>query len=211
MHHQKECRLANLEDEIREAFEAVVNNDQGTYEQWLCIAQSLLRSYELTDEYKAEDVLAELYLKLATGKRTWNREKFPELEKYFFVLIISHIKNLANEKKRKRRKEVKIEHLNTDELKFLCAGDRRITYEEIKELVDLYAPKFQGDAQLEKILWKIMNEDTNKEIAGDLNIEVRSVVNAKRRIQRIFDPLLKTHHKRRDHNGDRQERCSADS
>lgn len=62
--------MANLADEIREAFEALLDNDQGTYEQWLCTAQSLLRGYELTDLYKAEDIIDDLYLKLATGERT---------------------------------------------------------------------------------------------------------------------------------------------
>jgi len=186
--------LANLDDEIRAAFEAVLDNDQGTYEQWLCTAQSLLRGYELTDLYKAEDIIDDLYLKLATGERIWDRGKFPELEKYFFVLIISHIRNLA---------KVKKEHLNIDELKFCLESNKQTSFEETKELVELYAPKFQGDAQLAKILWKIINEDKNKEIASDLNIKVSAVVNTKRRIQWIFDPLLKTHHKRRDHNGDR--------
>jgi len=186
--------LANLTDEIRGAFEAVLDNDQGTYEQWLCTAQSLLRGYELTDLCKAEDIIGDLYLKLATGERKWDRGKFPELEKYFFVLIISHIRNLA---------KVKKEHLNIDEFEFCLESDKQASYEEIKELVELYAPKFQGDAQLAEVMWKIINEDTNKEIAGDLNIKVSAVVNAKRRIQRIFDPLLKTYHRRRDHNGDR--------
>ena len=154
----------------------------------------MLRGYELTDLYKAEDIIGDLYLKLATGERTWDRGKFPELEKYFFVLIISHIRNLA---------KVKKEHLNIDELKFCLESNKQTSFEEIKELVELYEPKFKGDAQLAKILWKIINEDKNKEIASDLNIKVSAVVNTKRRIQRIFDPLLKTHHKRRDHNGDR--------
>lgn len=98
---------------------------------------------------------------------------------------------------------MKKEHLNIDELDFCLESDKQASYKETKELVDLFAPKFQSDVQLENILWEIINEDKNKEIAIDLNIKVSAVINEKRRIQRIFDPLLKTHHKRRDHIGDR--------
>jgi hypothetical protein len=126
---------------------------------------------------------------LATGKRTWDREKFPELEKYFFVLVISHIRNLAKGKN---------DHLNIDEVDFCLESDKQASHEETKELVEFYAPNYQNDMQLAAVLWKIIDEDTNSEIAADLHIGVRSVVNAKRRIQRMFGPLLKTYHRRMD-------------
>ncbi|HVN49375.1 MAG TPA: hypothetical protein VMU30_11220 [Bacteroidota bacterium] len=70
-----------------EHIDTVLLHDIGIYQEWIAFAQTKLRhcaAKKLRRLYTGEDIVHELFVKLSTGERRWDQEKYPDLHNYFF-------------------------------------------------------------------------------------------------------------------------------
>lgn len=169
---------------------------------------------------EAYDIITTLFEKLCTGERTWDKEKYPSFESYFFMLIKSHIFNLTLHEFRMvpftedycyGSGESPKPHANKGSVNLYDSGDDVLHQRKesrmsgfrgkqpgwdgypqellLQEFETLCLKVLKDDVDAGIIFLDLLVEDTNKEIAEDLGIDVSMVENAKKRIQRKLLPV----------------------
>ena len=167
-------------DEIKLGFEKVMQCQDGTFQKWLASAHFQLHKYNLLRYESAQDVVHTLYVKLMDGQRKWNMEKEPDFAVYFFKLIYSHIRNLAITKK---------ERVEYDEDKEAHAWNDLSSHGLRHEFMELCLQRLTQDESLVQIFYAFSDGLSNWKVAQDLNISIRDVQNAKKRIIRRLKPV----------------------
>ncbi|MDD8017241.1 MAG: sigma-70 family RNA polymerase sigma factor [Bacteroidota bacterium] len=201
--------------EIYELFENIVNDHQGLYHRLLAAAHCRLRhSFTGRREcvIEAEDVINTIFEKLYSGERTWDKEKYPCFESYFFMLIRSLVYNVAlheyrlvpftenyvSGKSETRTLPAAMNALDNSDDDFPTYNKplrESVQWDDcppelaMQELETLCLKKLEHDADAGIIFLGMLDKKTNKEIAEDLGIGVSAVENAKKRIQRKLRPV----------------------
>lgn len=140
----------------------------------------------------ANDVVSEVFTKVLTGKRKWDKNKFPQIDNFLRMAILSYIRNEA------KRKDVvsKSETLNNEEYDW--EGDpsyyRKCIEEDLRNklfpaesklLIEKFIKEFNKDELAVKILCLVLKGiDSQIEIAKRLNVDIKEVYKAYKRIRR---------------------------
>ena len=168
------------QDEIKRVFETLMVQNDGVYEKWLASAHVRLQNYHLHSCESAEDVVHTLYVKLMNGRRKWDKDKYPDFIIFFFMLIKSHIRNLAETEK---------EEVELDDPVEKFFGNNRSLLEQACEFKELCLKKLGDDERLRKVFCAFADGLANREVAKDLNLNIRIVQNTKKRIIRKLQPV----------------------
>jgi RNA polymerase sigma factor (sigma-70 family) len=188
--------------EIIKVFESAINNNDGTYEKWLAVADIWLNNFltgKLKNKYQAKDIVHDLFIKLCDGKRKWDKDKYPDFVIYFFMLIKSQVWNLAKYEEKlvnateNYYEEDNEENGNTgliiDNVNFLGL-DEILSGADERELYKLCLEKLNDDEDGCIIFMEAAEGKPNQEIAKELGVEIRFVENAKKRVKRKLLPLF---------------------
>jgi len=167
-------------DEIKIGFENILQIHNRTFEKWLASAQFQLYKYSLLRYHNARDVVHSLYVKFMDGERTWDKEKCPDFEQFFFKAIHSHVKNLAITQKMQ---------VPLDDDRFMSAWNDRDTTEHMEEFMELCRNTLKADESLLQIFDAFSDGFANRDTARVLNLDIRDVLNAKKRIIRKLQPI----------------------
>ena len=154
-----------------------------------------IRLYFYCDNIKsatANDVVSEVITKVLAGKRKWDKNKFPQIDNFLRMAILSYIRNEA------KRKDIvsKSETINNDEYDW--EGDpgyyRKCIEEDFRNklfaaesnlLIENFIGNFNKDELAVKILrLALAGIDQQTEIAKHLNIDIKEVYKAFKRIRR---------------------------
>ena len=157
-----------------------MERDDGVYEKWLFSAHKQLQNYHLHSCENAEDVVHTLYVKLMDGRRKWDKDKYPDFIIFFFMLIKSHIRNLAETEKEEVELDDPVEKL---------FRNYRSSLGQPSEFKELCLKKLGDDENLRKIFYAFADGLANREVAKDLNLNIRIVQNTKKRIIRKLQPV----------------------
>lgn len=150
--------------------------------------------------HTAEDVVASLIEKLLTERRKWERDKHPDFKNYFFMLITSHVRNLA----KKEKKYYELNEFDEDDEPIeaeIQDDDCTEIGEQIEseELIEKCEKALEGNDEELLVFWNILKDyKGNKEVAEDLGIGVDDVVNVKKRIKRKITPIIQNHFMRKE-------------
>lgn len=180
--------MGNDPNEIKALFETIVLDDDGTFKKWLAYTYKLLAGYGLLHLYSPQEIVNTVYLKIVENARIWDRTKFPDIRRFFFVVIKSHIGNLA---KKEREKVEFDEEFHKPAIETDCdyEGTRNFN-----EFLTIALEKLDHDKQEDKIFLCFLDNMQNLEIAEHLTISVHDVENAKKRIQRKLIPLYEKYY-----------------
>lgn len=184
----------NKRDIIIEKFAKVfANNDKCLY-GWLRLADNLLRSNfkgTRARHYKAEDVVREIMVRVMEGKRKWDIDRVPDINTFMIMQIKSFIYDLSSTEKTYLMLDNYFfnedeEGVETYDLRSCLKAPDDIEYEyevkeKLKSCIDLFEEN--GDAECLKVMDLLMYEFKNREIAEELNIDIRKVENIKKRIR----------------------------
>jgi RNA polymerase sigma factor (sigma-70 family) len=183
-------------------FENILKNDKGIYERWLAYADLLLKTFltgKLRNKYEAKDIIHTLFEKLCSGKRKWDKEKYPNFITFFFMLIKSHIHNLAKfegkffeveeyneegEENENKNTSTTMENINSTSLSSI------LSEANAKELIELSLEKLNGNDDDGIIFLSAKDGSPNRDIAEYLGIDISLVENARKRIKRKLLPLF---------------------
>jgi DNA-directed RNA polymerase specialized sigma24 family protein len=166
---------------IKKSFQSILDSSDGTYERWLKYADIMIALYRLQEYLSPGDVINSIFLKLYDGERNWNREKYPDLRVYVFMIIKSFVSNFYE----KQKKNMCITPLLEGIGSFATLSDAAA--EELKEQC-LFVLK--DDSEGKEVFLKLIEFHKNQEAAKNLGIEVELVEYAKRRIQRKLKPVF---------------------
>jgi RNA polymerase sigma factor (sigma-70 family) len=144
---------------------------------------------------EAGDIVHSVIMKLLTGKRKWDFEKYPDFNVYMYMLIKSEICNVTCYE----RKFVDIkDYGECDENIFEEFIDRNknLTLDEIlsdkdaEELKERCLKMLSGDEDAAIVFLECIEGGNNKEIANRLGVKILFVENAKKRIRRKLNNLF---------------------
>jgi DNA-directed RNA polymerase specialized sigma24 family protein len=200
-----ECQQKSITD-AREAsralFKVLATEPHFRY-RLVCYARKNIRLYfpsDCANGHTPQDVVHIVIEKILTGIRKWNKKSIPDIKDLVFLSIKSFIRN---EKQRKKKAVL----VNINKLKFelnktsfthylnecsrqdfndkIFTADFEKIISDLKELLvnDVYA-----SFVLDELLGGV---ESNIEIAEKLNISVRDVENAKKRIRNKANKLIK--------------------
>lgn len=132
-----------------------------------------------------------------TGKRKWNRDKYPDIFIHLKGVVSSLISNSVTSKENKTSASI---DLYDQDQEFILPIVSSFPDPESKLLADDLAERLKKQiceaedetGMLELVFLAILEKQlTPQEISEDLEIDITAVYNAKRRIKRIFERLLK--------------------
>jgi hypothetical protein len=133
-----------------------------------------------------------------TGKRTWNKEKYPTILEFLKSVISSLISNEITGKEHKTSTHIDI-YDRKEEFKlpivsgFPSAEDKLVANDLEQKLRQAICNAEDETGMLELVYLSIMEKQlTPQEISKSLDIDIKVVYNAKKRIKRIFTKLLKS-------------------
>jgi RNA polymerase sigma factor (sigma-70 family) len=179
-------RMEATRDEIKSCFKEILQRDDGTFEKWLASANFRLHKYCLLRYESAHDVVHTLFVKLMDGRRKWDKEKDPDFAYFIFRLIHSHILNLAITRK---------EEVEFDEDRETQAWDDLNTHGPLHEFMEICLQRVSRDESLVPIFYAFSDGLSNREVARELNMRIRDVQNAKKRIIRRLQPVYERYYK----------------
>ena len=194
--------LAGKEEVIAE-IEACFKRETNLTQRLSYTALGFIRHYFFRDtigDYTSDDVVNNVLEKIISGKRRWDKERFPDVLDFIRISMLSYVRN---ERKRKAKFE----------LVDLCNGDGEL--EEWKHK-DYLAVCFDNDLNEDLLdhvkFWKLseqlfftLSEDvyatfvlekrlegfrSNIAIANNLGIEVKEVENALKRVKRKYNEIF---------------------
>ena len=160
--------------------------------RWFVIANRYLKSYG-NDKYerhwKAEDIVMELIGKILEGKRAWNIEQCPDLDKFVYM----NIRSIVNAKLRNRKsvlpRKIKVRARYGDKETDLIEANHKTEKDYILHEIES-AEKLEGcyklllddeDCALVFLEWK--EGKTSREIAKSLGITIENVECIKKRLR----------------------------
>ncbi len=160
----------------------------------------------------AEDVVSELITDaLCGGPRKWNIDKMPEIDGWIITQLRSVMSNLMRKEIRPLSSDFEADRNETithQGREFIRPGvslekeieekgfdppavyDHKAEYERT-ELVDALKKRIEGNMIDYSVLNGVLDRKSNLEIASDLKLQTKEVVNAKKRIKREIDRLLR--------------------
>jgi hypothetical protein len=149
----------------------------GTFQDYHRFIGSLLFKYCLTNEFTVNDVFNEMYRKCIDGERNWDRTKDITFKKFLIGAINSYLSDVLT--KRVRHREIERDNASL----IFGKGYTEIgEYSEIyQSCIEEFAKIFNGKEIIECLYMKNM---TNQHTATHLGIEIKEVVNMKRRVDR---------------------------
>ena len=180
--------MGNDPNEIKALFETIVLDDDGTFKKWLAYTCKLLTGYGLLHLYSPQEIVNTVYLKIVENARNWDQMKFPDMRRFFFVVIKSHIGNLA----KKEREQVEFDEEFQKPAIDIDYDDEGI--QNFNEFLTFALEKLEHEKQEDKIFLCLLDSMQNLEIAEHLTISVCDVENAKKRIQRKLKPMFEQYY-----------------
>ena len=186
-------------EKILETIKEIMNKDDGTYEKWLSSAQrqlNIMLTGKLKNKYEAKDVVHCLIDKLYTGKRKWDCEKYPDFKIYFFMLIRSHISNLADfEEKYVDVNDYRELDEECDNIPFFETNHFKplrdiLSEKDAKELEKLSLDALGNDEDASIVFCYLIDGLQNSKIAEELGVDKKFVESAKKRIKRKLLPIF---------------------
>lgn len=165
-------------------------NEPERVKKWLELAQKFINIYYkgANKTITAEDIISDIIVKVADEDRKWNGFTYEKADAYMYNTIQSHARNLA--KKETREVVVEDSHgVNEEEETDFITDNDILTLEEIlisedrRELLKIIYTEIEKDTDMGLVFLCMKQQMENREIAADLNIEVKEVVNIKRKIQ----------------------------
>lgn len=167
-------------------------------------ALKYIRNYFFRDtigDLTSEDVVHIVLEKIITGKRRWNREKFPDILDFIRLTILSFV---LNERKRKVEFESVDLYNENGELEEWRHEDY-LTACLNKDFTEGDPDQCKCDRLLNLLLQRLVKDEdaiavldkrlaglrSNIEIAKELSFSVRKVENAMKRIKRRFEEKVK--------------------
>jgi DNA-directed RNA polymerase specialized sigma24 family protein len=174
-------------DEIKSGFENFLQPHNRTFEKWLASADYQLYKYRLRQYETPHDIVNALYVKFMDGQRKWDKAKCPDFIQFVFKAIQSHVKNLA------RTQKVYIE---IDDQCAITVWNERNNPLHREEFIELCMTKLKDDEKLLRIFNSFSDGLANRDVAKDLNMNIREVRNAKKRIIRKLQPVYEEYFKK---------------
>ncbi|MEW6654572.1 MAG: hypothetical protein AB1394_14060 [Bacteroidota bacterium] len=140
----------------------------------------------------ANDVVNEVITKVITGKRKWDKKKFPKIDYFLRIAILSYIRNEA------KRKDITSRSQTINDDKYDWEADPYYTRKCIEEdyknklfanetnlLIDRFIKEFEKDNLVVKILkLYLTGVESQIEIAQKLNVDIKEIYKALKRIRR---------------------------
>ena len=167
--------------EIREAITELLLRDRRTFNQLLHAAQNNLGKYELHHLYSPQDIFNMVVLKLLTGERVWDKVKYPDINKYLFVVIVSQVRNISKTEKPTIR-------LKYDDSS--SGDDPGMFGIDDKEFIENCLSKLRHEKELQAIFLEFTKGAKNRDVVKSLTLDIRTVESAKKRIRRKLQPLF---------------------
>jgi len=181
-----------------------LHNIDGVLEIWIKFTLKQMSVYLPTDimrKHDPKDIVSGTFEKLITGKRNWDKEKYPDFYKFMFLVITSEIRNIA---KRYEPEDnfyfEKLELLESaaesedgdsfDNESELDKPDYTAESDDKFLLVDQCFDALEGDAEAQEVLKLRYEERKNREIAELTGLTTDKVEAALKRIHRRVDPLI---------------------
>jgi RNA polymerase sigma factor (sigma-70 family) len=177
---------------IFEEFINAIDGKEGYFEKWMVYADILLtQNYKGVEinNYDAYDIVSEVMLKFAEGKRKWDTDKFEEINCIIYKNIKSFIDNLSKKEIRSVSTEKLMQNYDNDEntvLDIMSSEQAETIEEEIetKDILEKCLDDLADDTVSGIALLEFSKGKTNKEVAEYLGLDVKSVENCKKRIKR---------------------------
>lgn len=189
-------------EEILAELERIHKESPGSYKKWLSFTvwqMKICFNRTKLQRFSAEDLIEDVIEKLIDGKRKWDKDKYPDLNKFMYRLICSHVKNLA------KKKERHVYDYNFGEHD--CPNDevgkntsRAKTSEQIFDYVEEDQGKFhltdacfdalEKDRECQKVFHLLIDGKKNRQIADELKMKTSDIVNIKKRIFRKVKPVI---------------------
>ena len=174
-------------EEIEKAYK-----NKSRIKNWLVVADKYLKSYgndKFERHWKAEDIVMELIRKMLEGKRVWNTEQCPDLNKFMYMNIRSIVDSKLKNRKRVLPGKVKVRTRYGDKETDLVETNHKTEKDYILQEIE-FTEKLEScyeqllndeDCALVFLEWK--EDKTSREIAESLGISVGDVERIKKRIR----------------------------
>jgi RNA polymerase sigma factor (sigma-70 family) len=177
-------------------FQNAFNDPSKPYEAWLEHADRLIKiklNGRASQPYKAEDIINEIIEKVIDGKRSWDMDRVPDINKFMFMQILSVVDN----KYKKEKNLISSEVYNSEDESFYYRDD----YTSILNLDEIYKRQdimeafsrcyneLETDTEMGLVFlaWKEGKE--SKEIAEEFGLTVKQVEAIKQKIRRKLKKL----------------------
>jgi DNA-directed RNA polymerase specialized sigma24 family protein len=185
-------------DIILKEFTEIFQQKKSLFDSWCRYAQHLLNNLggKHARHYKPEDVVQELILSLIEGRRTWDREKVPDINTFVRINLRSIVSNLRD----KEKNLINFGNYIADEEACMEYIDRlhhipnnRIEHElEMREGLKICfdALEAKGDIKCLKVMQCLLDQLKNNEISDRLDLPLREVQNIKKRIKKVLSKVI---------------------
>ena len=190
-------------DEVLAAITSALVNDPRLRYRLVYYALKNIRLYFSSDNINgltAQDVVQSVIEKLITGLRKWNKQHIPDIKSLMFAAIKSFIRNEIRRKKKTVLLSINkhTPEVNEASLKRYINDCNRRDYEDnifcsdLEIIITKLKQNFKNDDYASIVLDEILEgAESNIEIAKNLNIPIKDVENAKKRIRNKANKLIK--------------------
>lgn len=188
----------NSKEEISLKIQQILN-DKNTLKKLVNYTISLFKKYNIQISYMEPiDFVYNAFDKLLSGRRKWDKAKFPNILNFILIIIHSDIRNEIKKYSINEKGSIKYYYFESiyeeneeGSLKHENLVDTSIDLEinlVIQDTIERAANEIEkkGDEEAWFVLDCFVNGMKNREIAEYLNIEVSRVENAIKRIKRVI-------------------------
>lgn len=176
---------------VSEILLPLLSRDESIYKKWIAFADRLLHTFitgRRIINFQGIDIVHSLILKLILQKRRWDPQKCPEFEKYFFRLIKSEVSNHAKFEEKFVDclwEEDEYDDFDLPLNEVQKAGHKEILNNlEVEDLTSRCIKYLDGDEGALSVFIETARGGGNKKIAESLDVSLKFVSNAKKRIRR---------------------------
>jgi hypothetical protein len=204
----EEPRDIATSEEFFNAIVSAYSNDKDLSKKILYTTLAKIRYYTFKDEINdqnAEDVIENVILLIAQGKRKWNKASFPNVINYLLVAIHSYIRNESKKKQKWKNEDIYDDegNLKENQIEIFCREavtddlSEEFFKEKLEDLINNLEIKLieNGDDVAYCVMDEILKSDTeiidNTTIALKLGISETEFKLAKRRIRYTIKQLQK--------------------
>ena len=191
-------KILNEEEKERKikAYQNAFSDPAKPYEGWLAQADRLIKiklNGRASQPYKAEDIVYEIIEKVINGKRTWDMDRVPDINKFMYVQIRSVVDNKFN----KEKKLVSSDAYNRENDSFYTINNipNNLELEEIykqQDIMEAFARcynEIEKDTEMGVVLLSWVKENESQEIAEEFGLTVKEVEAIKQKIRRRLKKL----------------------